>query len=122
MKKLVLLFIVVLAGCIEQPGEHGTDAPIDAGIPDCIHIDTQDPPPTGCDACGVDQICVQRFDGTCGQIGVECQDRAAGCTGADCNSCDIPHCRPDPSGPITFTCQAAPCGTEIPGALHCYGP
>ena len=122
MKKLVLLFIVVLAGCLEQPVETGTDAAIDAGIPDCIHIDTPDPDPAPCTTCGADQICVQRFDGTCNVIGFECQIRAATCNSLDCGTCDIPHCREDPSGPITFTCAAAACGQEVPGALHCYGP
>lgn len=122
MKKLMLLCCIVLGGCMAGDDDGDDTAAIDASIPDCIHPDTPDPDPAPCATCGADQICVQRFDGTCGVIGFECQVRAPTCNGLECGTCDIPHCREDPNGPITFTCAAAPCGTEVPGALHCYGP
>ncbi len=117
MKKLMLMMVLALGACL---GEE--EPPIDAAQfgydPAPLPIDSND----ACSACGVDQLCVQFFDGVCGELRVECQDRAAACTGTDCNACDLPHCRQDPNGPITFTCQAAGCPGELQGALHCYGP
>lgn len=75
-----------------------------------------------CRACGAEQLCVQKFDGTCGTFQVECQDQNAACAGATCSAaCDFWHCRGGQDAGV-LTCAAAPCGTELTGALHCYGP
>lgn len=57
---------------------------------------------TRCDACTASQRCLQAFDGTC-QSMVSCV--APGTT------CSAP-----------YVADAARCGTEIAGALTCYGP
>lgn len=55
-----------------------------------------------CAACTTDQRCLQSFDGTC-QSMVSCV--AAG------TACSAP-----------YVADAPKCGTEIAGALTCYGP
>lgn len=55
-----------------------------------------------CDACGAGQECAQFFDGNCATNRVYCQAVGTGCGSA------VPN--------------YAPCGGEIAGALHCYGP
>ncbi|MBK9034754.1 MAG: hypothetical protein IPL61_26400 [Myxococcales bacterium] len=75
-----------------------------------------------CAACGPDQICVQKFDGTCGTFQVECQDKNPACAGATCSpACDFWQCGGGADAGV-LTCSAPSCGTEIQGALHCYGP
>lgn len=55
-----------------------------------------------CESCTADQVCLQSFDGRCESL-VFCVAPGTGCGGLSI-----------PDGP--------PCGTEIPGALTCYGP
>lgn len=88
------------------------DAPTDAGIDADLR----------CAACTASQICVQTFNGTCGEIRLECQDRDPSCTGTACSAeCNLRHCQAGGDAGI-FTCQAGSCAGEVPGALHCYGP
>jgi hypothetical protein len=86
-------------------------APIDANLAD----------PT-CATCGANEICVQKFNGTCGRFATECQPRDPACTGTACSTaCDVAQCRGGMDGGI-LTCFAAGCAGEDPAALHCYGP
>ncbi|MBK7535066.1 MAG: hypothetical protein IPI49_06730 [Myxococcales bacterium] len=55
-----------------------------------------------CEACAAGQRCLQVFDGTC-KSSVSCV-----APGTPCSAPTIP--------------DAPPCGTEISGALTCYGP
>lgn len=131
MKKLLVLFALVLAACgAEDDGDSENrncglyltcvDAPpIDAGIPDCIHPDAEIDAPDPCAACGAGEICVQFFNGTCGELYTECQPRSPTCDDT-CGNCDVPHCR-QANEPATFSCATAGCPDENPSAFQCYG-
>ena len=70
-----------------------------------------------CDACTADQICIQRFDGTCG-LSTSCVSPSAVCPDKTCSAaCESAYC------PRPYQCgNRAPCGTESPDAFTCYGP
>lgn len=88
------------------------DAPPDAGL----DADER------CAACTADQICVQKFNGTCGEFALECQPRNPACVGNACSpECNLWHCRDGGDAGI-LTCEAPPCAGQAPGALYCYGP
>lgn len=105
------LFAVAACGDSTTPNATPIDASIDTS--------TADP---ACAACTANQICVQKFNGTCGRFATECQPRDPACTGTTCSSaCDLAHCR-DRGDAGLLTCAAAGCAGEDPAALHCYGP
>ena len=131
--KLALAAVVAavsLAAC-SGPDEHiPPPVIIDAEVPlldgpaiDASDADVPVDADLRCMACGTDQICVQTFDGTCGELGLACQDRDPTCaTGTACTpDCDLHHCQASGDAGI-FTCSAAGCPGEVAGALHCYGP
>ncbi len=94
------------------------EALIDSGLPGDGGVDAD----LRCTACTADQICVQKFGGTCTPFQVECQDRAPTCTGTSCTpDCNFYHCNGGSDAGI-LTCAAASCPGELPGALHCFGP
>lgn len=71
-----------------------------------------------CAACTADQVCVQRFDGTCG-LGTQCLPREGRtCAPNTCSmECEQAYC------PSPYQCQTRPpCGTESPTSFRCYGP
>ncbi|MEJ7598299.1 MAG: hypothetical protein WKG01_10345 [Kofleriaceae bacterium] len=70
-----------------------------------------------CDVCTPDQICIQRFDGTCG-LATSCVTPNATCADKTCSAaCENAYC------PRPYQCtNRAPCGDESPDAFTCYGP
>ncbi|MCW5805279.1 MAG: hypothetical protein KIT31_23115 [Deltaproteobacteria bacterium] len=78
-----------------------------------------DPPPRDpCLACGPETVCVQQYDGTCGER-TFCAPRLAECPGNACSEeCQATYCG---EGPLQCMTRI-PCGTESPGAFTCYGP
>lgn len=73
-----------------------------------------------CDSCAIGQICVQSFDGTC-SYKMSCAAATAECSSDRCTaSCERALC--NSGGDPLNVCSAAPCGSEIADALHCYGP
>jgi hypothetical protein len=101
----VLLAAAIGAGCSSASPSAAVDAAIDG-------------PPDPCLACRTDQMCVARYDGTCGSRGVECVARTADCPGNVCSTaCESAYC------PAPFQCQdRSPCGGEPAHAFTCYGP
>ncbi|HVV82201.1 MAG TPA: hypothetical protein VHE35_03950 [Kofleriaceae bacterium] len=108
-----------LGACGDQAGP--TDAAVDFDAP----IDTPDPPfdASVCGSCTPDQICVQTFGGTCGELSIACEPRNPACTGNACSpGCQQWQCN-DGTDPPFFRCdEGSPCPGEDPYALHCYGP
>jgi hypothetical protein len=104
------------------------DAPQDTGIFDVPMIDGPaiDAPTDAsalCSACTSSQICVQNFNGTCGDGHVECQPRVITCVGTGCSpDCDFWHCRGGADAGSPYTCGMASCPGMAPNALHCFGP
>ena len=104
MRGMRLLLLGMLVACGTKRPQVSPDAP--------------DP----CDACGLD-LCVQRFDGTCG-LATQCVPRAATChdpalTGACSQACQDAYC------PAPTTCMnRVPCSGAAPSAkaFTCYGP
>lgn len=111
MRKLILgsLLVLGLAGCGDDDMSGVTDAATDA--PSDVAADP-------CAACTTDEICVQRFDGTCGIRFHECVERTVACPDNVCSEdCEDAYCGAD-----TYQCMnRPPCGTESPGAFTCYG-
>ena len=66
---------------------------------------------------------MQAFNGTCGELRLECVERHALCpTGTACTpDCNFHHCGDGADAGI-LSCSAAPCPGQNPAALHCYGP
>lgn len=99
---LIAFSVVVVVGCASD-SEAPSDPPSSA-----------DP----CRACTADQICVQRFDGVCGQDALECVARTVDCPANACSAaCQTTYCG------SPYQCQnRPPCGTESALAFTCYGP
>ncbi|MEZ4361809.1 MAG: hypothetical protein R3B48_16590 [Kofleriaceae bacterium] len=78
-------------------------------------------PASACEACADTEDCVQLFDGACASV-VRCVTRVSACATDACTpACEQARCNGgDPQGALR--CQAAPCGTELADAFHCYGP
>lgn len=75
-----------------------------------------------CATCGDDELCVQFYDGVCGEPTTVCQAKVAECGEAACSAaCDRALCKGGVDTAV-YTCSAAPCGNEAAEALHCYGP
>jgi hypothetical protein len=76
-----------------------------------------DAPPDHCAACRSDQLCVERYTGTC-QLSVACVTPTVDCPNNTCSSaCEAAYCG------SPYQCQnRAPCGGESPVAFTCYGP
>lgn len=124
----VVVAVTALAACsddeaipIDAPIAIDAPPPIDAPMP-IDAVDAMEPVDAGaCAACGANEICVQFFNGTCGDGHVECQTRGVDCTGNACSTeCNFWHCGGADAG--IYTCSAAGCAGEVAGALHCYGP
>ena len=106
------LAILLLAACGTSAKQVAPDAP-----PDSVAVDP-------CAACTTDQLCVQRFDGTCG-LATECVPRATTChdpalTETGCSqACNDAYC-PSPYMCLTrLGCTGKP---PSPNAFTCYGP
>lgn len=107
-KALVLAVVLAACGTKSKPK-------LDAAKPVDAPVDTAADP---CAACTADQLCVQRFNGTCG-LGTSCEPREGrDCPTNTCSAeCEQAYC------PSPYQCQTRPpCGTESPTAFHCYGP
>jgi hypothetical protein len=76
-----------------------------------------DAPVDPCAACGPNELCVQRLDGTCGMSTV-CEPRVVECPENACTpECEQAYCG------SPFQCQnRIPCGQESQLAFTCYGP
>ena len=98
------LLVALLAGACG-----GSSAKVDAGS----DVPGGDP----CDACTGNQICIQRFDGTC-NVTTTCIISSERCPDNACTaSCEAAYC------PRPFQCSnRVPCGGESPQAFTCYGP
>jgi hypothetical protein len=100
-----LFALALVAACSDSSGPaRPVDAAIDAAADPCV-------------ACGTDQICVARYDGTCrGQAA--CVTRTIDCPDNACTAgCEAAYCMP------SYQCRnRPPCGGEPPGAFTCYGP
>ena len=125
MWKLTLAAVLGVAACAGPDEVVPIDAPVavDAAVVDTAIIDTAlTDADLRCSACGPTQICVQFWNGTCGDGHIECQDRGPGCTGNACSAdCQFWHCGAADAGTV-YQCGVASCPGDTPGALHCYGP
>lgn len=110
--------LLALAACSD---EHRPDPDAASGCGDCDA--PNDTPTSACDDCTPDQICVQVFNGTCGQISIACEPRNPACSdGTACTpGCMQWQCN-DGGDPPFFRCDVGGCPDDVPGALHCYGP
>jgi len=101
-----VVLAVVLVACGGDDGGAPVDAALDAPAP-------KDP----CSVCSADQVCVQRFDGTCG-LGTACVTTRERCAPDTCSpACEAALC------PRPYQCQTRPaCGPESAAAFTCYGP
>ena len=101
--RLRWLLVALLGAC------GGSSAKSDSGI------DGTDGDP--CDTCTANQICIQRFDGTC-NLTTACIISSERCPDNACTaSCEAAYC------PRPYQCSnRVPCGTESPQAFTCYGP
>lgn len=89
----------------------------DAGQWQIVICDAFPPPPDPCEQCGIDQLCVQSYDGTCGLV-TACVDKTVECPDNACSAeCEEAYC----SSPLQCQNRVA-CGTESPLAFTCYGP
>ncbi len=114
------LLAIAACGDSESP-TRPIDAPAQAIDAPAQAIDASLADPV-CATCGANEICVQKFNGTCGRFATVCQPRDPACTGTTCSTaCDVAQCREGMDGGI-LTCFAAGCAGEDPAALHCYGP
>ena len=115
---LVLLAALAACGGEDEVVPPSPDASLDAQgdaipTPDAAQF---------CDSCGADQICVQVFNGTCGQISLACEPRNAACVGDACSAgCMQWQCN-DGADPPFFRCDVGACAGVAPGVLACYGP
>lgn len=77
-----------------------------------------DPPPPSCADCAPGEICVERFDGTCGETYPQCVPKTVDCPQNECTpDCQAAYCG------APYQCEdRAPCGSEDPLAFTCYGP
>ena len=109
-----IVVVALVAGCSSKTrtADAAIDAPIDAAID--AAIDAPDP----CLQCRSDQLCVERYNGTCGLMSIECAVKAVDCPNNACTStCEATYC------PFPYQCGIrGPCGGESPLAFTCYGP
>jgi hypothetical protein len=116
---LTLTLVGALAAACGGDDEHVIDASaaFDSALAADAAIDA-----TGddaCAACGEGTICVQRFDGTCGELFLGCVETAVVCPDNACST----ECEDALCGGAPLQCQTrTPCGDEVPGAFTCYGP
>lgn len=106
---VVAVISVVACSSSSRPA---TDAAVDAAIDAPI-----DAPADPCLSCRLDQICVARYNGTCGES-VGCVARTVDCAVGTCSpACEMAYC------PQPYQCRnRPPCGGESPHAFTCYGP
>jgi hypothetical protein len=100
-----LFALTFVAACSDSSGPaRPIDASIDGAADPCL-------------ACGPDQICVARYDGTCHGQAI-CVARTIDCPSNTCTAgCEAAYCMP------SYQCRTrAPCGGESPRAFTCYGP
>lgn len=111
--------VLGLAACADDEAPK----PTDAQDPDGCACDAPGPDASDfCLSCTAEQVCVQVFNGTCGQISLACEPRNAACVGNACTpGCMQWQCN-DGDDPPFFRCDVGGCPGEVPGALHCYGP
>ena len=97
------LLVTLLAAC-------GSSTPASSDARDASGDDP-------CDACTANQICIQRYDGTC-NLTTTCVISSERCPDNACTaSCEAAYC------PRPYQCaNRAPCGGESPQAFTCYGP
>ncbi len=105
----LIAFAFALAACSDDSGGDNTP-PIDAAV------DTRVDP---CLTCALGQICVARYDGTCGEQ-VACVTKTVDCPiapGSCSQECQDAYC------PSPYQCMnRPPCGGESAKAFTCYGP
>lgn len=144
--RFATVLVLLLGGCFHVADEPTGDPPLPAecegrcivsepinGFEDCCDSVTcyQDPengewqvvfcdppPPNPCDSCTADEMCVAKYDGTCGG-GAACVPKTVECPDNACTTeCQDAYCGSDP-----YQCEIrSPCGTEPEGAFTCYGP
>jgi hypothetical protein len=104
---LPLLALAVLSACGESSDPN--TSPIDGAI------DT--PAGDPCLRCAVGQICVARYNGTCG-VTTDCVAQTVACPLNACSQeCQTAYC------PSPYQCMTrSPCGGESDKAFTCYGP
>jgi|GEM_PF-2491633 len=124
--KPVLLIVLMVAACGGADEAVPIDAAVDGAVIDTPAVDATDAAlldaDLRCGACTPSQVCVQYFNGTCGDGHVECQERGAGCTGNACTpDCQFWHCGAADAGTV-YQCGVASCPDDLPVALRCYGP
>lgn len=109
-----IVVVALVAGCSSKTrtADAAIDAPIDAAIDAAI-----DAPPDPCLQCRSDQLCVERYNGTCGPS-LQCVAKTTDCPNNVCSStCEAAYC------PFPYQCGIrTPCGGESPLAFTCYGP
>lgn len=107
MRWLIAIALAACSSSTDPPPDAPRDAPIDAPP------DAADP----CLACLSDEICIERFDGTC-RVSAECTARTTECPNNACSpACEAAYCG------SPYQCQnRPPCGGESPLAFTCYGP
>lgn len=100
---IAFAIMVAAAACSSTPAASNS-TPIDAAPDPCL-------------PCGSGQICVARYNGTCG-VSVECVTRTIDCAVGTCSpACETAYC------PQPYQCRnRPPCGGESPNAFTCYGP
>ncbi|HEY6039762.1 MAG TPA: hypothetical protein VIV58_36025 [Kofleriaceae bacterium] len=112
------ILLLLLAGCWRLQIEddvHPIHGDPDAYLP---------PDASVCGTCTSEQLCVQFFDGTCGNAGVKCVPiTVTGCEPslAACSAeCEQAYCKPDND---IFGCmyRGGSCNPD-PHAFTCYGP
>jgi hypothetical protein len=120
---LAAIAIGLLAAACAGDDEEDVDAWVQDDAP---NIDASPDGPLDasalCATCGADEICVQFFDGTCGEISLACKPRHAACVGNACSAeCMQWQCNAG-STDFFFRCDVGGCAGVAPGALACYGP
>jgi hypothetical protein len=114
-RRIARSWLVAVVGFIGLACSSDRTNPPDAApdaVPDAI-IDATD----ACGVCTGDQLCIQRFDGTCRES-VECVAPNPDCPSNACSAeCEAAYC------PAPYQCDnRPPCGGESPRAFTCYGP
>ena len=107
--------VALVIGC--SGSDRSTDAAIDVPIDTPVDV-AIDGPPDFCLRCRSDELCVERYNGTCGLMSIECAVKAVDCPNNACTStCEATYC------PFPYQCGIrGPCGGESPLAFTCYGP
>jgi hypothetical protein len=106
-----LIALALFAACSDD-SDGSNPPPIDAAID--AAIDSMVDP---CLTCAVGQICVARYNGTCG-LQTECVTKTVDCPLNACSmECQTAYC------PSPYQCMnRPPCGGESAKAFTCYGP